>query len=65
VNQCVLTIPYGVNGDYFSALRIPLREGRFLTAEDSRGAARVCVVDEDFARRYWPVAARSVNGRSR
>jgi predicted lysophospholipase L1 biosynthesis ABC-type transport system permease subunit len=31
-----------------------LREGRFLTAEDSRRSARVCVVDEDFARYYWP-----------
>jgi predicted permease len=45
---------YGVNGDYFTALGIPLREGRFLTAEDSHRPERVCVVDEDFARRYWP-----------
>ncbi len=45
---------YGVEGDYFAALGIPLREGRFLTSADSRRAERVCVVDEDFARRYWP-----------
>jgi predicted permease len=45
---------YGVTGDYFTALGIPLREGRFLTAEDSHRVERVCVVDEDFARRYWP-----------
>ncbi len=45
---------YGVTGDYFSALGIPLREGRFLTSADSHRAERVCVVDEDFARRYWP-----------
>ncbi|MDQ3313865.1 MAG: ABC transporter permease, partial [Verrucomicrobiota bacterium] len=45
---------YGVNGDYFTALGIPLREGRFLTSEDSHRSERVCVVDEDFARRYWP-----------
>jgi predicted permease len=45
---------YGVSGDYFTALGIPLREGRFLTSEDSRRPERVCVVDEDFARRYWP-----------
>ena len=45
---------YGVNGDYFSALGIPLREGRFLTSADSHRSERVCVVDEDFARRYWP-----------
>ena len=45
---------YGVDGDYFSALGIPLREGRFLTSADSHRSQRVCVVDEDFARRYWP-----------
>src|SRR3954470_16107859 len=45
---------YSVDGDYFSALGLALREGRFLTAEDSRRAERVCVIDEDFARRYWP-----------
>jgi predicted permease len=45
---------YGVTGDYFTTLGIPLREGRFLTSADSHRAERVCVVDEDFARRYWP-----------
>jgi predicted permease len=45
---------YGVLGDYFSALGISLREGRFLTSDDSHRPERVCVVDEDFARRYWP-----------
>ncbi|MEO6971730.1 MAG: ABC transporter permease [Chthoniobacterales bacterium] len=47
---------YGVSGDYFSALGIPLRAGRFLTSADSHRSERVCVVDEDFARRYWPRA---------
>jgi len=45
---------YGVSGDYFTAFGIPLREGRYLTSEDSHRSERVCVVDEDFARRYWP-----------
>ncbi len=45
---------YGVGGDYFAALRFSLRAGRFLTAADSHRAERVCVVDEDFARYYWP-----------
>jgi predicted permease len=44
---------YQVTGDYFSALGIPLRKGRFLTSADSHRTERVCVVDEDFARRYW------------
>jgi predicted permease len=46
--------PYSVGGDYFEALGFSLREGRFLTAADSRRKQRVCVVDEDFARHYWP-----------
>lgn len=45
---------YSVTGDYFSAIGIPLREGRFLTSADSHRSDRVCVVDDDFARRYWP-----------
>lgn len=45
---------YGVAGDYFTALGVPLREGRFLESADLRREERVCVVDEDFARRYWP-----------
>jgi predicted permease len=45
---------YGVGGDYFRAMGFSLRAGRFLTAADSRRSERVCVVDEDFARYYWP-----------
>ncbi len=45
---------YGVGGDYFQAMGFSLQAGRFLTAADSRRAQRVCVVDEDFARYYWP-----------
>jgi predicted permease len=45
---------YGVAGDYFRAMGFSLRSGRFLTADDSRRSERVCVVDEDFARFYWP-----------
>jgi predicted permease len=48
---------YGVDGDYFTAMGFSLREGRFLTAEDSGRSSRVCVVDEDFARYYWPHAS--------
>jgi predicted permease len=45
---------YGVAGDYFLAMGFSLRAGRFLTAADSRSRERVCVVDDDFARYYWP-----------
>jgi predicted permease len=44
----------GVAGDLFTALGIPLREGRLLTDDDSIRSLRVCVIDEDVARRYWP-----------
>jgi predicted permease len=45
---------YGVGGDYFKAMGFSLLEGRFLTSADSRTTQRVCVVDQDFARYYWP-----------
>lgn len=48
---------YGVAGNYFRAMGFSLRAGRFLTADDSRRTERVCVVDEDFARYYWPHAS--------
>lgn len=47
---------YGVDGNYFTAMGYALRQGRFLTEADSLRASRVCVVDEDFARYYWPGA---------
>ena len=41
-------------GDYWQALGIPLLAGRFLEDADNHRDQRVCVVDADFARRYWP-----------
>ena len=45
---------FGVNGDYFAAMGIPLKEGRLLEAADSHRKERICVVDVNFARHYWP-----------
>ncbi|MEO6909938.1 MAG: ABC transporter permease [Edaphobacter sp.] len=45
---------YWVNGDYFKAMGFSLLAGRFLTSADSQQSRRVCIVDEDFARYYWP-----------
>jgi predicted permease len=45
---------FGVMGDYFTAMGIPLREGRFLQSSDSHNKEQVVVVDEEFAHRYWP-----------
>jgi len=44
---------YGVGGDYFAAMGLSLVAGRLPTADDLGGDARVCVVDEDFARHYF------------
>ena len=44
---------YGVGGDYFAAMGLSLVAGRFPTADELGGAARVAVVDEDFARHYF------------
>lgn len=53
---------HGVTGAYFEAMGIPLREGRYLEAADSRRPRRVCVVDDEFARTYWP--GRSALGQT-
>ena len=42
------------SADYFRAMGIPLRAGRVFTAADRQGTPFVWVVNEAFARRYWP-----------
>jgi len=39
---------------YFAALGTPVLEGRTFTASDGPDAPRVAIVDETFARRFWP-----------
>src|SRR5580704_1281940 len=41
-------------GDYFQAMEIPLRSGRFFNADDTEAKLRVAVIDEFMAREYWP-----------
>ena len=43
-----------ITPDYFQAMRIPLREGRYFTEEDRLGAQPVVIIDESLARQYWP-----------
>jgi predicted permease len=43
-----------VSAGYWSAMRIPLLRGRYLEEADSHRPARVCIVDQAFAQRYWP-----------
>ncbi|HLN02314.1 MAG TPA: ABC transporter permease [Bryobacteraceae bacterium] len=46
-------INYFVQPDYLSVLRIPLKRGRFLTAEDHEHSPLVIVIDDQFARQYF------------
>jgi predicted permease len=43
----------GSVGQYWQAMGVPLREGRFLEDADNHRDQRVCVVDVDFVKRYW------------
>ena len=43
-----------VMGDYFSAMKIPLLRGRFLTEADNANAQLVLVVNHKLAEHYWP-----------
>src|SRR5215210_1756318 len=44
----------GVSPGYLEALGIPLRRGRSFTSGDREGSLAVALVNEAFARRYWP-----------
>ena len=43
-----------VGENYFSLLRIPLLQGRFWSADETRNAAKVCVINSALARKYFP-----------
>jgi putative ABC transport system permease protein len=45
---------YGIDPDYFAAMRIPLLRGRLLTARDNETSACAIDVDEELARRAFP-----------
>jgi predicted permease len=43
-----------VTPGYFSAMDIPLIEGRFFTKEDASGDKKVVIVNQTFARKFFP-----------
>jgi putative ABC transport system permease protein len=45
---------YAVTGDYFDALRIPLRRGRLLDAHDTEKTPPVVLISESLAKRRFP-----------
>lgn len=49
-----LSVPVShVTSDYFSAMQVPLRAGRFFTAEDRPGSLPVAIVSQEFASRFF------------
>jgi len=61
-----VTVPEGQNGPwgdvrvvsprFFETLRIPLKRGRLFTEQDRQGSPPVMVIDEQFAKKYFPNA---------
>jgi predicted permease len=47
------TLEYTVEPEYLKTMRIPLLRGRFLSDEDDENAARVVVIDANFAQQYF------------
>jgi hypothetical protein len=45
---------YLVEPGYLNAMQTPLQRGRFLSAQDTLHSPPVIVIDEDFARKYFP-----------
>jgi predicted permease len=43
-----------VGGEYFQAMDIPLRRGRFFNERDTMDTPRVVLIDEYMAQQFWP-----------
>jgi len=53
-NDMKWALSYVVEPEYLKAMQIPVKRGRFFTADDNEHAPAVAVVDEVFARTYLP-----------
>ncbi len=53
-NDMNWAIDYIVGPDYLKTMGIPLQRGRFFTARDNEHSPSVVVIDDVFARRYFP-----------
>ena len=45
---------FAVSAGYFGVTQIPLRQGREFTSDDNAGSAPVAIINEAFARRFFP-----------
>jgi predicted permease len=53
-SQMKMTLFYLVQPDYLTVMRIPLERGRFLTLADNEHSPLVTVIDDRFAKLYFP-----------
>ncbi len=53
-NETSIGIWYAVQPDYLNAIGIPLLRGRFISPEDTENSRSVVVIDENFAREFFP-----------
>ncbi|HTB19970.1 MAG TPA: ABC transporter permease [Bryobacteraceae bacterium] len=61
LNQRMIATMWSTTPGYFRTLGIPLRRGRDFTAHDTADAQRVAIIDEAFARRFWPAYPNGVD----
>ena len=54
LNKRMIATLWTTTPGYFRTLGIPLRRGRDFTERDTSDAQRVAIIDEAFARRFWP-----------
>jgi putative ABC transport system permease protein len=54
VSEMNQTLTYFVEPGYLKAMQIPLLRGRFVAAPDDEHSPQVIVIDENFARKYFP-----------
>jgi predicted permease len=53
-SELPLAVPFTVGSDYFKTMEIPLVAGRDFDERDGAKDARAAIVNETFARKFWP-----------
>lgn len=53
-NDMNWALSYVVQEDYLKVMKIPLERGRFFTSRDAENSPHVIVIDDSFARQYFP-----------
>ncbi|MBV9073585.1 MAG: ABC transporter permease [Acidobacteria bacterium] len=54
LNQLPMTVEYDVGSDYSKTMQVPLKRGRFFSESDDERTPAVAVIDEAFAKKYFP-----------